>query len=66
MDYALSGSYRLYEADIRVGIAWKYWTAGNLQGAKVEAEKAKQMSKEMGYYWGQVDAMEVIDKLESV
>jgi len=64
LDYALSGGYRLYEADIRVGLAWMYYSRGEANRAKEEAEQARQMSEEMGYHWGQVDAMEVLDKVE--
>jgi tetratricopeptide (TPR) repeat protein len=65
-DYALSSGYRLYEADIRVGMAWKYLSASNSQKAKEEAKLAWKMSEEMGYYWGKVDATEVLEKLENM
>ena len=32
--------------------------------AKAEAERAMQMSKEMGYHWGQVGAEEVLEEIE--
>ncbi|NER20401.1 MAG: hypothetical protein F6J96_06705 [Symploca sp. SIO1C2] len=66
LDYALSAGYRLYEADIRVGLAWMYYSRGDTNRAKEEAERARQMSEEMGYHWGQVDAMEVLDKVVGV
>lgn len=34
------------------------------QSAKVEAERALRMSEEMGYYWGKVDAEEVLKKID--
>ncbi|NER45337.1 MAG: hypothetical protein F6J92_01200 [Symploca sp. SIO1A3] len=64
LDYALSAGYRLSEADIRVGLAWMYYGRGDANRAKEEAERARQMSEEMGYHWGQVDALEVLDKVE--
>ncbi|KAF0107787.1 MAG: hypothetical protein FD146_1418 [Anaerolineaceae bacterium] len=35
----------------------------SLAKAKAEAERALQMSQEMGYYWGKVDAEEVLEKI---
>jgi hypothetical protein len=32
--------------------------------ARAEAERARRMSAEMGYHWGQVDAAEVLAALE--
>ena len=65
LDYAFAGGYRIYEADIRVGLAWAHLKAGNNSAAQKEAEKALRMSEEMGYHWGQVDAKEVLEKLET-
>ncbi len=64
LNYALAGGYRIYEADIRVSLAWAHLAAGNPSAAQREAEKAQRMSAEMGYHWGQVDAKEVLAKLE--
>ncbi|NEP11514.1 MAG: serine protease [Symploca sp. SIO2C1] len=64
LDYALSAGFCLYEADIRVGLAWMYYTRGDVPRAKEEAERARQMSEEMEYHWGQVDAMEVLEQVE--
>ncbi|MEO1134028.1 MAG: FtsX-like permease family protein, partial [Cyanobacteria bacterium J06639_1] len=60
LGYAVSSGYRIYEADIRVALAWMHKAAGQLQTARKEAEKAHRMSEEMGYYWGQKDADEVL------
>jgi tetratricopeptide (TPR) repeat protein len=60
LGYALDGGYRIYEADIRVALAWAHLSAGNPSAARAEAERARQMSVEMGYHWGQVDAAEVL------
>jgi tetratricopeptide (TPR) repeat protein len=71
LNYALEGGYRIYEADIRVGLAWAHLTltpspspTGRGELARREAERARQMSVEMGYYWGQVDAEEVLAEIE--
>ena len=65
LNYAVVGGYRIYEADIRVGLAWAHLAADNHSAAQREAEKAWCMSKEMGYHWGQVDAKEVLEKIET-
>lgn len=64
LEYARAGGYRLYEANIRIGLAWAYLTAGNNDKGRSEAEYALQMSQEMDYYWGIVDAKEVLAKLD--
>jgi tetratricopeptide (TPR) repeat protein len=63
--YAVAGGYRRYEADIRVGLAWAHHAAGDAALARAEAERARQMSVEMGYHWGPVDADEVLAAIES-
>jgi len=63
LGYAVESEYRIYEADIRVALAWAHLANGEGGKAKSEAERALQMSKEMGYHWGQVDAEEVLGKI---
>lgn len=65
LNYALDGGYRIYEADIRIGLAWAHLAGGDVSTAQAQAEKAWSISEEMGYYWGQVDAKEVLEKLRS-
>lgn len=65
LGYAVAGGYRIYEADIRVALAWMNRAAGNLDVAQKEAIRAQHMSQEMGYHWGQVDAAEVLAVLEN-
>jgi hypothetical protein len=64
LGYATAGGYRIYEADIRVALAWAHLAAGDTVKAKAEARRALGMSREMGYHWGQVDAEEVLGELE--
>jgi tetratricopeptide (TPR) repeat protein len=64
LDYATAGSYRLYEADIRVGLAWAHLKAGDPASAGAEAGRALALSAQTGYYWGRVDAQEVLDALK--
>ncbi|HEY0735952.1 MAG TPA: trypsin-like peptidase domain-containing protein [Herpetosiphonaceae bacterium] len=64
LDYAVASGYRIYEADIRVALAWAHRAAGDHAAARVEAEQARTMSREMGYHWGQVDAAEVLEAIE--
>ncbi|MEM9271641.1 MAG: trypsin-like peptidase domain-containing protein [Cyanobacteria bacterium P01_F01_bin.143] len=66
LNYAVAGGYRIYEADSRVGLAWAHLADDNHSAAQKEAEKALRMSEEMGYYWGQVDAKEVLERLETL
>jgi tetratricopeptide (TPR) repeat protein len=65
LDYARVGGYRLYEADIRVALAWAHLAAKNERSAREEAAYALQMSEEMGYHWGKVDANEVLAEIAS-
>lgn len=44
-------------------LAWAYRAAGDPGRAPAERERARQMSVEMGYYWGRVDAEEVLESL---
>jgi len=64
LEYARAGGYRIYEADIRVALAWAHLAAGNQKSAREEAEYARQMSEEMSYHWGVVDANEVLSALK--
>ena len=61
LEYAVAGGYRLYEADIRVALAWTHHAIA----AHVQAERARRMSDEMGYYWGQVDAKKVMTAIKA-
>ena len=60
LNYAVEGGYRIYEADIRVALAWAYLANGEKEKAKQSAQRALQISQEMGYHWGKVDAEEVM------
>ncbi len=64
LNYADASGYRIYEVDIRVGLAWAHLKDGNSSAARTEAEQAKCMSAEMGYHWGQVDGEEVLAVLD--
>ncbi len=63
-EYAVDGGYRIHEADIRIALAWAYLAQKDKAQAKIEADRAMTMSKEMGYHWGKVDAKEVLDKIK--
>jgi ATP/maltotriose-dependent transcriptional regulator MalT len=63
LGYATAGGYRIYEVDLRVGLAWASFHEGKKEAARQEADLALTMSREMGYYWGEVDAQEVLDAL---
>ncbi len=63
LGYAVEGEYRILEANIRGVLAWAHISNGEGQKATAEAERALQMSKEMGYHWGQVDVEGVLEKI---
>ena len=66
LEHALTCGFRVYEIDIRVGLAWLHRASGNIPDAYAEAECARQMSIDIGYHWGQVDAAEVLQGLHGV
>lgn len=60
LGYATSDSYRIYEVDTRVALAWTYSAAGDATVAHAEAEHARRISTDMSYYWGRIEAEEVL------
>ncbi|MFZ4638902.1 MAG: tetratricopeptide repeat protein [Nodosilinea sp.] len=58
--YAVKGGYQLYKVDIYIGLAWMYFISGNTRKSEEKAQSAKQMSEEMGYYWGKLDAEQLL------
>lgn len=52
--------YRIYEADIRVGLGWMHLATNDHDSAKREAEAAEHISEEVGYDWGRRDAGELL------
>jgi tetratricopeptide (TPR) repeat protein len=56
MTYTTTGGYRIYEANLRIALAWLHWREGDLVTARREANRAKRASEEMGYFWGRVDS----------
>ena len=63
LGYALAGGYRIYEADIRAALAWAHLAGGATAAGRAEAGRARQMSADMGYHWGVVDADEALRAL---
>ncbi len=63
LGYAQKGGYRIYEADIRIALAWAHLADKKPEPARQEAKPALAMSEDMGYYWGKLDAEEVLDRL---
>lgn len=64
LGYAVDGGYRIYEADIHIALAWAYLVDNKRVEARAEDEHALRMSKDMGYYWGKVDAEEVLGEID--
>lgn len=65
LNYSTLGGYCIYEADIRVGLAWAHLAANDKVRAIAEAKRAKEMSDAIGYHWGKVDADEVLREVAS-
>ena len=63
LEYVRAGGYRLYEADIGIGLAWAHLAAGDKAAASDEAGYARQLSLERGCYWGKKDAKEVLEEI---
>jgi DNA-binding NarL/FixJ family response regulator len=57
LSYAMADGYRIYEIDIRIGLAWANLSAGEVDLAYAEAERALSMCTDTGYYWGKQDPM---------
>ena len=65
LGYCVESGYRIYEADVRVALGWAYLANGEKEKAKQSVERALQMSNEMGYHWGKVDAEEVLERMNA-
>ena len=65
LEYATSYGYRLYEVDIRCGLAHALLAADNVSASRDQAEYAEQVSRSMGYYWGNVEANKILSTLEA-
>jgi hypothetical protein len=65
LGYCVESGYRIYEADVRVALAWAYLANGEKEKARQSAERALQMSNEMGYHWGKMDAEEVLERIKT-
>lgn len=63
LHYATVNGYRLFEADVRAGLAELHNAEGNPSAARSEATQAQEMSREMGYAWGAIAAAEILEKI---
>jgi len=59
---ATLGGYRLAEIDAQVTLAQTHHAIGDLDATWQVAAQAEQMSMEIGYHWGKVDARSVMDR----
>jgi hypothetical protein len=57
--YAEAGSYKIYEADIRIGLAKSLLASADRPAAVAELACAKSISEKVGYHWGMVDVAAV-------
>lgn len=60
LTYAVEAGCRMYEADIRIGLAWLHYAEGNHHLATREAHFAQHISTSIGYFWGQTAAADVL------
>ena len=71
LELATRGGYRIYEADIRVALAWAYLTpipdpSGQGKRTRTRGSGARpRHERGDGYHWGQVDAEEVLEAIEA-
>ncbi|MCP4425257.1 MAG: tetratricopeptide repeat protein, partial [Chloroflexi bacterium] len=77
LGYATDSGYRIYEADIRIALAWAHLAAAkspallevpgtsgsSYLSARQEAARAQSLSQEIGYHWGLVDAAAVLAEI---
>jgi hypothetical protein len=56
LNLALGGSYKLYEADIRLGRARHFANEGNMEDARADLKRARALVDETGYYWAGIEA----------
>lgn len=54
--YASESGYQLYKVDIILGLSLVLLAQGNTSKAKERIETAQKMSIKMNYYWGQLEA----------
>ena len=64
LDLATESGYKIFEADIRIALAWAYFVAGYKEEAMSEVVRAKQMSDDMGYYLGKNGAEWVLAEIK--
>jgi tetratricopeptide (TPR) repeat protein len=65
LKYATESGYRIYEIDIRYCLAWTFLAKGNIPASRSEAMYAWQMSQNLGYYWGNIEATKVFSALSA-
>jgi tetratricopeptide (TPR) repeat protein len=53
--HASTNDYLIYEAEIRISLAWCCQTENDMKAAQAELDHAQSISSRTGYYWGQVD-----------
>jgi tetratricopeptide (TPR) repeat protein len=68
LEHATAAEYRLAEADVRVALARLMHLAGERdnQFGRAEAERAQQLSVDLGYHWGRQEAACVLQTLGAV
>jgi tetratricopeptide (TPR) repeat protein len=66
LEYTVDNEFRIYEADIRIGLAQVAFAKGDISSARYEAQCAQQTSTEMNYYWGKIESAKFLSDLEKM
>jgi tetratricopeptide (TPR) repeat protein len=61
LELCTAGGIRVYEADVRIGLAWHHLREGDPEHARREVGAALAICEEIGYHWGLLDAREVLN-----
>jgi len=63
LHYAQGGSYGLYEADVRIGLARVKNVEGDKNGAIREAQRAQELAAKSHYYWAEHESEALIAEI---
>jgi tetratricopeptide (TPR) repeat protein len=65
LHYARGGSYGLYEADVRIGLARVKHAEGDKNGAIREAQRARELAAKSHYHWAEHESEALIAEISS-
>jgi tetratricopeptide (TPR) repeat protein len=65
LEYSKSSSYRIFEVDVRLGLSFALLSIDDLRASENEAIYAWKISRNIGYYWGDVEAMKIFSLIQN-